>query len=53
LQETQGKCTLGELADYVTKRVNQESVVANKRPQTPTVSVSPGMTDRWAKLTLR
>lgn len=53
LQETQGKCTLGELADYVTKRVNQESVIANKRPQTPTVSFSPGMTDRWAKLTLR
>lgn len=53
LQESQGECTIGELADYVTRRVNQESVVANKRPQTPTVSCSPLMENIWQNLKLK
>lgn len=50
LQESRGECSLGELADYVKKRVNQESVVANKRPQTPTVICSPAMAASWTKI---
>ena len=52
LQESRGQCTLGQLADYVSTRVNQESVVVNKRPQTPTVSYSPSMIDKWQNMTL-
>ena len=53
LQESKGDCSLGELAEYVQKRVNQESVVANKRPQTPTVTCSPAMAQTWANIKLK
>ena len=47
LQETKGDCSLGELVEYLQRRVNQESIVANKRPQTPTVIYSEAMIDQW------
>lgn len=53
LQESRGNCNLKELSDYVAKRVNQESVVVYKRPQTPTVSYTPAMTGKWENITLR
>lgn len=53
LQESRGECSLGELADFVAKRVNQESVVANKRPQTPTVTCSPAMAQTWSSIKLK
>lgn len=53
LQESSGNCTMGELADYVARRVNQESVVVNKRPQTPTVTCSPSMEASWSNLKLK
>ena len=53
LQESKGECTMGELAEYVSRRVNQESVVVNKRPQTPTVSYSPLMESIWQNITLK
>ncbi len=53
LQESCGECSLGELADYVAKRVNQESVIANKRPQTPTVISSPAMAQIWKNIKLK
>ena len=53
LQESKGECTLGELADYVSRRVNQESVVVNKRPQTPTVLCSPLMESVWKNIKLK
>lgn len=53
LQESRGNCTLKELSDYVSKRVNQESVIVYKRPQTPTVTCTPTMTGKWESITLR
>lgn len=48
LQETKGKTTLGELADYVKTNVRQRSVVVNNKSQTPTVSASTEAAD-WRK----
>lgn len=53
LQESKGDCSLGDLVDFVQRRVNQESVVANKRPQTPTVICSPTMTNSWKNIKLK
>ncbi len=48
LQESKGKISLGDLADYVQTQVKQRSVVINKKSQTPTVSASPEAED-WRK----
>jgi tetratricopeptide (TPR) repeat protein len=40
IQESKGKLTLGELADYVQTQVRQRSVVINHKSQTPTVNAS-------------
>ena len=47
-QESKGKISLGELADYVQTQVKQRSVVINKKSQTPTVNASPEAED-WRK----
>lgn len=48
LQDSKGKISLGELADYVKTQVKQRSIVINHKSQTPTVSASPEATD-WRK----
>lgn len=53
LQESGGDCTFGELVDFVGQKVNQESVVVNKRTQTPTVAYSASMADKWSELKLK
>ncbi len=53
LQESGGDCTFGELVDFVEQKVNQESIVVNKRTQTPTVAYSVSMADRWSNLKLK
>lgn len=53
LQESKGECSLGELADYVSKEVNKESVLSNRRQQTPTVIASPMMNEVWRKMKLK
>lgn len=53
LQETNGECSLGELVEYLQRRVNQESIVVNKRPQTPTIICSDMMIDQWQDITLK
>ncbi len=40
LQDTKGKATLGELAEYVTSNVKKHSLTINGKPQTPTMKVS-------------
>lgn len=50
LKETQGQCTLGELAQYVKQQVSRRSIVVNGKSQTPVASASPGIADRWSKL---
>lgn len=49
LQETKGKISLGDLADYLSEKVGFESRRINQSPQTPTVSVSPAFEDNWKK----
>lgn len=53
LQETQGDVTLSELGDYVTEHVKQQSVVTNRKPQTPNISASLSMDGIWQDLRLR
>lgn len=47
LQESKGETTLGELFNYVQDRVQKQSVVVNKKVQTPTVLSSPTIGDDW------
>ncbi len=53
LQETQGDVTLQELGKYITENVKQQSVVVNRKVQTPTVSPSTSLSDNWQKLKLK
>lgn len=51
LQTTEGKVSLGELADHITRSVTNMSLSAN-RPQNPKVLVSPALID-WTVIPLR
>lgn len=53
LKETSGECTLGELAEYVNTKVNQESIIVNNKPQRPTVIFTPGMAEKWTGMKLK
>lgn len=53
LQETAGDVTLSELTDYVTSNVKQQSVVINRKSQTPVVSPAVTMTGSWKSMKLR
>ncbi len=53
LQETQGDVTLAELGEYITEHVKQQSVVTNRKPQTPNISASLSMDGIWQDLRLR
>lgn len=52
LQETRGECTLGELATYVGEQVKRQSVVANRKAQTPSVMASPALSGKWQNMPL-
>lgn len=52
LQDTKGKVSLGDLADYLKENVGLESRRINKAAQTPTVIVSPALEGNWKKLSL-
>ena len=53
LQESKGNTTLGELGDYVTTQVKQQSIVINSKSQTPTVTPSSTMDNRWREMKLK
>ncbi|MBQ9655281.1 MAG: caspase family protein [Prevotella sp.] len=53
LQTTGGDIEMGTLMDYVTKQVQQQSVVINNKIQTPTVIPSQTLTNSWRNLKLR
>jgi hypothetical protein len=53
LQESKGDVTFGELSGYITAGVSQRSIVENGKSQTPTVTPSPALTDRWQNLKLK
>jgi len=48
-QEKKGKVNLGDLADYLSKNVSQQSIVINGHVQTPTIIASETMTDWRSK----
>lgn len=47
LNETKGECSLGELSDYITTNVKRQSIVINRKPQTPTIIFSDSVKDEW------
>ncbi|MCL2291272.1 MAG: caspase family protein [Bacteroidetes bacterium] len=53
LQETKGDVTLGELSDYLTIQVGQQSILVNRKSQTPTVTASATMGNNWKELKLK
>ena len=53
LQETKGNVTLSELTSYVAEKVEQRSVVINRKVQTPTVRTAIAVADTWKSMKLR
>lgn len=53
LNETKGNVTLGELGNYITTQVKQQSVVVNRKSQTPTVVPSSAMNADWQNWKLK
>ena len=53
LQESKGDCTLGELGEYIQTNVRQQSVVVNRKSQTPTVVPSASIVNSWKNLKLK
>lgn len=53
LQETKGDVTLGELGDYITTNVRQQSIIVNKKSQTPMVTPATTMESTWRNRKLR
>ncbi len=52
MQESNGDVTLGELAEYIQTNVSRKSIVANKKKQTPSVTVADGLEETWRKIKL-
>jgi hypothetical protein len=53
IQETGGNITWGDLFDYVSETVKNNSINMNGKVQTPTVSVSQSMKDVWKSIKIR
>lgn len=53
LQESKGNCSLGELGDYIKNNVSQQSVVVNRKSQTPTITPSSSVIETWKTIKLK
>ena len=53
LQDTKGEVKLGDLSEYITTNVKQQSVVTNHKAQTPTATASASLADSWRDLKLK
>lgn len=53
LKESTNSLTLGELADYVTQQVMQQSMKQNGKMQTPTVLSSTTLNNSWKEIKLK
>lgn len=51
LYRSKGMCKIGDLGDYVIKKVKEKSIGVNSKRQTPTLSSS--LSGEWTNLTLR
>ncbi|MDE6416631.1 MAG: caspase family protein [Duncaniella sp.] len=47
LNDSKGDINLGELSDYLSEEVARQSVVVNRKLQTPTVNSSPELSSTW------
>ncbi len=47
LQETKGDISLGELGDYITDQVRKQSLLVNRKSQTPSVISAAEISDTW------
>lgn len=47
LNESKGDCSLGELAEYIKTNVKRQSIVTNRKSQTPTTIFSDAVKDDW------
>lgn len=53
LQDTQGNVTYGELAEYIKKNVQKESLLVNDKSQSPNIATSISITESWSNMTLK
>ena len=53
LQESKGDCTMQELTDYVKSQVSKRAIIVNEKPQTPTISYSAAMGEKWKSIKLK
>ncbi len=53
LQESNGNVSLLELSDFITTNVIQQSIVVNKKSQTPQVNTSQQVQDNWRSIMLK
>lgn len=52
LQETSGDVTFGELGDYISTNVMRQSIIVNRKSQTPTVIPALSFTESWKTMKL-
>lgn len=52
LQESKGNVTLQELGEYISTQVQQQSIIINRKSQSPTVLPSINMGDSWKTMKL-
>lgn len=53
IKESNGDVPLGELGDYVTTEVKKQSIVTNRKSQTPVVCASLSLGSNWESWTLK
>jgi len=53
LRDTKGDVSLGELAEYIKTQVGTQSVVVNRKKQTPTVIPSQAVVNSWQSMKLK
>ena len=49
IKESKGGFTMDSLFEYLKDNVSKMSIVVNRKPQTPTLSISPVIRDQWKK----
>ena len=52
IHDTEGDVTLGELSDYVSTQVKRQSVIVNRKSQTPVAMPSPTFSVNWREMKL-
>lgn len=53
LHDSDGDITLGELSDFVISNVKQQSILINKKGQTPSIIHSEKLSDNWRSIKIR